>query len=72
MDDMNDRTHVTDTTVPTGPTTEEHRLQALDLGALGIAGAADQAVACDINDPDCEMPEAVTSRISTATGEDEA
>lgn len=45
------------------------RLQALDLDALGIGDASDQLLACDIDDPDCELPGAVDS---TAAGETDA
>ncbi len=35
----------------------EAHLQALDLGSLGIANASDEPLVCDIDDPDCELPE---------------
>lgn len=43
---------------------EPPRLEALDLGALGVQTGPSDALACDINDPDCELPDEATGTAS--------
>ena len=69
---MNDRTPLTDITEATAPSTNAPRLQTLDFGALGIGNAADQLLVCDIDDPDCELPEGIAPATRTGTADDEA